>query len=88
MPSRTEGFGLAALEALSAGLPVLVNGNSGIGKALKEVPYGSKCVVYSEFNEKDPVRWTEAIRAVCRKEKKMQLKEAILLRQSYAETYQ
>ena len=32
MPSRTEGFGLAALEALSAGLPVLVNGNSGLGR--------------------------------------------------------
>ena len=28
MPSRTEGFGLAALEGLSAGLPVLVSGNS------------------------------------------------------------
>ena len=41
MPSRTEGFGLAALEGLSAGLPVLVSHNSGIGKALKEVPYGS-----------------------------------------------
>ena len=27
MPSRTEGFGLSALEALSAGLPILVSGN-------------------------------------------------------------
>ena len=41
MPSRTEGFGLAALEALSAGLPVLVSGNSGLGEALKKLPYGS-----------------------------------------------
>ena len=47
MPSRTEGFGLAALEALSAGLPVLVSGNSGLGEALQEVPYGSNCVVES-----------------------------------------
>ena len=67
MPSGTEGFGLAALEALSSGHPLLVSGNSGIGKALKEVPYGSKCVVYSEFNEEDPVKWAEAISAVCRK---------------------
>ena len=82
--SRTEGFGLAALEALSAGLPVLVSGNSGIGKALKKVPYGSTCVVYTE----DPVIWAEAIKAVCRKEREVRLTEAILLRQSYAKTYQ
>ena len=84
MPSRTEGFGLAALEALSAGLPVLVSGNSGIGKALKEVPCGSNSVV----NNEDPVKWAEAIKAVCRKERKVRLKEAVLLRQTYAETYQ
>ncbi|XP_022777995.1 uncharacterized protein LOC111319507 [Stylophora pistillata] len=41
MPSRTEGFGITALEALSAGLPILVSGNSGLGEALKEVPLGS-----------------------------------------------
>ena len=57
MPSRVEGFGLAALIALSAGLPVLVSGNSGIGKALKEVPIGPKSVVNLEFDDKDPVRW-------------------------------
>ncbi|XP_044166043.1 uncharacterized protein LOC114950260 [Acropora millepora] len=84
MPSRTEGFGLAALEALSAGLPVLVSGNSGIGKALKEVPYGSNCVV----NNEDPVKWAKAIKAVCRKKRKVRLREAVLLRQTYAETYQ
>ncbi|XP_015774884.1 PREDICTED: uncharacterized protein LOC107353084 isoform X2 [Acropora digitifera] len=84
MPSRTEAFGLAALEALSAGLPVLVSGNSGIGKALKKVPCGSNCVI----NDEDPVKWAEAIKAVCRKERKVRLEEAILLRQKYAETYQ
>ncbi|XP_015778455.1 PREDICTED: D-inositol 3-phosphate glycosyltransferase-like [Acropora digitifera] len=84
MPSRTEGFGLAALEALSAGLPVLVSHNSGIGKALKRVPCGSNCVV----NDEDPLKWAEAIKAVCRKERKVRLEEAILLRQKYAETYQ
>ncbi|XP_044166032.1 uncharacterized protein LOC114952157 isoform X2 [Acropora millepora] len=88
MPSRTEGFGLAALEALSAGLPVLVSDNSGIGKALKEVPYGSNCVVNLEFNDTDPMKWAEAIKGVCRKERKVRLKEAILLHQSYAATYQ
>ena len=84
MPSRSEGFGLAALEALSAGLPVLVSRNSGVGKALKKVPSGSNCVVSNE----DPVKWAEAIKAVCRKERKVRLDEAIWLRQKYAETYQ
>ena len=88
MPSRTEGFGLAALEALSAGLPVLVSSNSGIGKALEKVPYGSNFVVNSEFNDEDPVKWAEAIKAVCRKERKVRLTEAMFLRQNYAETYQ
>ena len=84
MPSRTEGFGLAALEALSAGLPVLVSGNSGIGKALKKVLYGSYFVVNSE----KPKEWAKAIRTICSKERGLRLREAILLRQNYAETYQ
>ncbi|XP_067019965.1 uncharacterized protein [Acropora muricata] len=88
MPSRTEGFGLAALEALSAGLPVLVSGNSGIGKALKKVAYGSNFVVDLEFNNEDSKKWADAIKAVCRKERGVRLKEASLLRQNYAETYQ
>ena len=86
MPSRTEGFGLAALEALSAGLPVLVSGNSGIGEALKKVPYGSNSVV--EFNNEDSKKWAEAIKAVCRKEREVRLVEAVLLRRNYAEKYQ
>ncbi|XP_067019540.1 uncharacterized protein [Acropora muricata] len=89
MPSRAEAFGLAALEALSAGLPVLVSGNSGIGKALKKVPYGSNSVVNNlEFNNEDSKKWAEAIKAVCRKEREVRLEEAILLRQNYAKTYQ
>ena len=88
MPSRTEGFGLAALEALSAGLPVVVSGNSGIGKALKKVPYGSHSVVNLEFNDEDSNKWAEAIKAVCRKEREVRLVEAVFLRQNYAEKYQ
>ena len=83
MPSRTESFGLAALEALSAGLPVLVSGNSGLGEALKEVPYGSSCVVESE----DPKDWANAIRGVCRKKRMLRLKESSVLREEYAEMY-
>ena len=46
MPSRSEGFGLTGLEALSAGLPVLVSCNSGFGEALRSV----LCTVYSNVN--------------------------------------
>ena len=80
MPSRTEGFGLAALEALSAGLPVLVSGNSGLGEALKKVPFALSCVVQSE----DPKDWANAIKAVRGKDRKLRLREAKVLQGEYA----
>jgi len=83
MPSRTEGFGLTALEALSAGLPVLVSRNSGFGQVLEKVPFGSNCVVGSE----DPEMWAKEIQKVQRKGKKARLKEANDLRKNYSETY-
>ena len=83
MPSRTGGFGLAALKALSAGLPVLVSGNSGLGEALKEVPYSSSCVVESE----DPKDWANAIKSVRMKNRKLRLKEAKVLLGEYAEIF-
>ena len=83
MPSRTEGFGLTALEALSAGLPILVSGNSGLGEALKKVPHGSNCVVDSE----DPKDWAKAIRAVREKNRDVRLAESKDLREKYLEKY-
>ena len=83
MPSRTEGFGLATLEALSAGLPVLVSRNSGLGEALKDVLHGSSCVVESN----DPNVWAKAIKAVRQKDRKMRLDEIKIVRDSYASKY-
>ena len=83
MPSRTEGFGLAALEALSAGLPVLVSGNSGLGEALKKVPFASSCVIESE----DPRDWAKAIKAVREKDRKLRLLEIEIIREQYAKMY-
>ena len=83
MPSRTEGFGLAALEALSAGLPVLVNGNTGLAEALKKVPFGLSCVVESE----DPKDWASAIRTVRCKDREMRLGEVDVVRGAYAKKY-
>lgn len=79
MPSRTEGFGLAALEALSAGLPILVSDNSGLGKALAEIPFGMSVVVDSD----EPVEWGKAIRGVKEKPRSIRLEEASTLRSLY-----
>ena len=83
MPSRTEGFGLTALEALSAGLPVLVSGNSGLGDALKKVASGFSHVVDSE----DPKEWAKAIKIVRRKDREVRLEDASYLREKYAVKY-
>ena len=83
MPSRSEGFGLTALEALSAGLPVLVSSNSGLGEALMKVPNGSNCVVDSE----DPKHWASKIKAVREKDRDVRLTESKLLREKYLEKY-
>ena len=83
MPSRTEGFGLTALEALSAGLPILVSGNSGFGEALCTVPSGKSFVVESV----DPTEWAKAIAGVRQKERSDRLQEIQQLRISYEEMF-
>ena len=83
MPSRTDGFGLTALEALSAGLPVLVSRYSGLGEALEKVGFGSHFVVKSD----KPTQWAKAIRGVSRKDRQVRLREASELRKNYSETY-
>ena len=83
LPSKAEGFGLSALEAISAGLPVLVSGNSGIAEALKEVPNGPQCKVDSE----DPADWARAIKAVRNKKRNVRLEEAKILRGNYLQKY-
>ena len=84
MPSRTEGFGLAALEALSAGLPILVSGNSGLGKALGEVEFGSSCVVPPDDAEK----WAEEIGKVKAKPRGIRLGESKSLIKNYEKKYE
>ena len=82
MPSKSEGFGLVALEALSAGLPILVGSRSGFAKALENVLHGNACIVNSD----DPAEWAKAIEAV-RLRHGMRLQEIKSLRASYGEIY-
>ena len=83
MPSRSEGFGLTGLEALSAGLPVLVSSNSGFGEALSKVPFGSSFVIDSV----DPKVWAAAIKKVWGKDRQGRLEESSTLRTSYGRKY-
>ena len=83
MPSRMEGFGLTALEALSAGLPILVSGNSGFGDALRILPLGKPLVVDSA----DPKEWSKAIRGVRLRDRAERLQEIQRLRTCYKENY-
>ena len=82
MPSKSEGFGLAALEALSAGLPILVGSRSGFAKALENIIHGHSCIVYSD----DPAEWAKSIEAV-RTRHRMRLEEIKALRTSYGVMY-
>ncbi|XP_068693398.1 uncharacterized protein [Montipora foliosa] len=83
MPSRTDGFGLTGLEALSAGLPVLVSKNSGFGESLSKVPFGSSFVIDSE----KPEVWAAAIKTIWDKERQSRLEEVQALRSSYERKY-
>ena len=83
MPSRTEGFGLTGLEALSAGLPAIVSKNSGFGEALGNVPFGCSSVIDS----KDPIVWTAAIKGIWKKDRRTRLAETKVLRDSYGKRY-
>ena len=82
MPSKSEGFGLVALEALSAGLPILVGCRSGFAKALESVPHGYSCILNSD----DPAEWAKATEAV-RIRHGLRLQEIKSLRVSYGEMY-
>ena len=83
MPSRTEGLCVTGLEALSAGLPVIVSKNSWLGEALGSIPFGSSFVIDSE----DPSVWTAAIKGIWNKDRQVQLDESKILHDCYGKKY-
>ncbi|KAK2561263.1 hypothetical protein P5673_015741 [Acropora cervicornis] len=82
MEDALKGFGLVALEALSAGLPILVGGNSGFARAIEDIPLGSYSVVDSE----DPSKWAECVVGV-RDKHKVVLQENKMLKDGYRKEY-
>jgi tetratricopeptide (TPR) repeat protein len=66
MPSRAEGFGLVALEAVSAAVPVLVSSRSGMAQLLRNVlPLDSDAeaavVAVTAHLETDAAAWKNAV---------------------------
>jgi glycosyltransferase involved in cell wall biosynthesis len=69
MPSRAEGFGLVALEALEAGTPVLMSDQSGAAELLREVlpeAYSRIVVPVTSALERDAQAWAKEIEFVLR----------------------
>ena len=83
MPSGDKEFGLEALLALSAGLPVLVHGESGFGEALRDVTFGTSAIVDSD----DAREWASRIKKIRETDRKTRLKQAAELRSNYDEKY-
>ena len=83
MPSGDKEFGLEALLALSAGLPVLVHGESGFGEALSDVKFGTSAIVDSD-NARE---WALRIKKVRETDRKTRLEQAAILHSHYDEKY-
>ncbi|WP_405976165.1 glycosyltransferase family 4 protein [Streptomyces sp. NBC_00988] len=73
MPSRAEAFGLVGLEAIAAGVPVLVSGRSGLGVLLldqRQLPVAQQAVVDVAATvrdlETDVRMWEKSVHAVMR----------------------
>ncbi|RAO30074.1 hypothetical protein ONO86_05626 [Micromonospora noduli] len=66
MPSRAEGFGLVGQEAIVAGVPVLVSGESGLGELLCDEAVGLAHDLVLPVNRdgQDIQPWSKAIAAV------------------------
>ena len=83
LPSRAEGFGTSILPALSADVPVLVGGNTGLGMAVKELPRGEEYVI----NCDEPQVWADKIKEVKEKGAGRCSEEAKKLRKEYMKKY-
>ena len=84
LPSRTEGFGLVALEAISADTNVLVSKRAGISRVLQTVEGGNSVIVKLPNN---PDEWADRIQQLSNQTLQERRERAVYLRKSYAEKY-
>ncbi|CAH3039513.1 unnamed protein product, partial [Pocillopora meandrina] len=84
VPSRTEGFGLVGLEAISSGVPVLVSDESGIAEALQKVEGGNTVIVGSDEDEDE---WARRISEVSSQSPEERQTSAKQLRENYRRVY-
>ena len=82
LPSRTEGFGLVGLEAISCGVPILVSGESGVAEALQNVEGGNTVIVGSDEDE-----WAQRISEVSSQSPEERQANARQLRENYRKVY-
>jgi len=67
MPSRTEGFGLVAMEAITAGVPLLVSEHSGVAELLRECLGDDSNPFVIPIRDKpnrDSAEWAEKIKII------------------------
>jgi len=83
LPSRAEGFGTTILSALSADVPVLIGGNTGLGMAVKKLPSGGEYIIDSD----EPQVWADKIKEVREKGVGKCSDDAKQLRKEYMEKY-
>lgn len=83
LPSRAEGFGLIALEAISARKPVLRSSQAGISVSLGEVKGGSDVIVAST----EPHEWAKKITELSSQTSQERHGKALHLRENYREVY-
>ena len=81
LPSRTEGFGLVALEAISADANVLVSKQAGISRVLQTIEGGSSVIVESGCE------WVDRIRQLSYQTVQKRRENAVYLRKNYAKKY-
>ncbi|XP_015771060.1 PREDICTED: uncharacterized protein LOC107349429 [Acropora digitifera] len=83
LPSRAEGFGTSILPALSADVPVLVGGNTGLGMAVKKLSSGAEYIIDSD----KPEVWAKKIKEVKEKGTGRCSEDAKKLRKEYMKNY-
>ena len=82
-PSRTEGFGMSGLRAISAGLPVLVSDQCGLGTVLSTLRTGKNCLVTSD----EPKVWADKIREIREMHPHDRYSQAEKLQEEYANEF-